>query len=144
MSRGLSNNNPGNIRISSEKYLGEVIPSKDKSFKQFQSMAYGYRAIFVILRNYIEKYKADTIREIIYRWAPPNENSTENYVKTVVLRSGIQADATINKTDGDSISKIVSAISYVENGTPANENDILQGLQLAASRFKDFVFKKKV
>lgn len=44
--RGLRNNNPGNIRLSSTKYQGEVQPSQDTAFKQFESMAYGYRAIF--------------------------------------------------------------------------------------------------
>ena len=42
--RGLRNNNPGNIRNSSTVWVGEITPSKDKSFKQFKSMAYGYRA----------------------------------------------------------------------------------------------------
>lgn len=46
MSRGLKNHNPGNIRQSATKYIGEVRPSQDKSFKQFSSMAYGYRAMF--------------------------------------------------------------------------------------------------
>ena len=31
--RGLRMNNPGNIRISTTKWKGEVIPSADKSFK---------------------------------------------------------------------------------------------------------------
>lgn len=36
--RGLRNNNPGNIRLSSTKYQGEVQPSQDTAFKQFESM----------------------------------------------------------------------------------------------------------
>jgi Asp-tRNA(Asn)/Glu-tRNA(Gln) amidotransferase A subunit family amidase len=51
MSRGLKNNNPGNIRISATKYLGEVQPSQDRSFKQFKEMRYGYRAMFVIINR---------------------------------------------------------------------------------------------
>ncbi|MBX9055585.1 structural protein P5, partial [Parabacteroides merdae] len=47
--RGLRNNNPGNIRINGDLFQGEVRPSKDKSFKQFTTMAYGYRAMFKIL-----------------------------------------------------------------------------------------------
>ena len=37
--RGLRLNNPGNIRISQTKWQGEVIPSADKSFKQFKTLA---------------------------------------------------------------------------------------------------------
>lgn len=47
--RGLRNNNPGNIRRNSDVFQGEIRPSKDKSFKQFETMPYGYRAIFRIL-----------------------------------------------------------------------------------------------
>lgn len=39
MSRGLRNNNPGNIRNSSTVWIGEVTPSNDKSFKQFKSIS---------------------------------------------------------------------------------------------------------
>ena len=44
--RGLRNNNPGNIRKNSDVFQGEKT-SSDKEFKQFKSMAYGYRAIFI-------------------------------------------------------------------------------------------------
>ena len=39
MSRGLSNCNPGNIRQSKVRYKGEVQPSRDPAFKQFESLA---------------------------------------------------------------------------------------------------------
>lgn len=39
VTRGLRNNNPGNIRINTDVFQGEITPSKDKSFKQFRSMA---------------------------------------------------------------------------------------------------------
>ena len=55
--RGLRNNNPGNIRINGDLFQGEVRPSKDKSFKQFTTLAYGYRAMFKILSNYFKNYK---------------------------------------------------------------------------------------
>ena len=41
MSRGLSNCNPGNIRQSKVRYKGEVQPSRDPAFKQFESLACG-------------------------------------------------------------------------------------------------------
>ena len=52
LSRGYRNYNPGNIRISNTRYKGEVVPSQDTAFKQFQSMEYGYRAMFVLLHYY--------------------------------------------------------------------------------------------
>ena len=47
MSRGLENRNPGNIRHSSSRYRGEVRPSRDPAFKEFEAIEWGYRAIFV-------------------------------------------------------------------------------------------------
>ena len=40
MSRGLENRNPGNIRQSRVRYKGEVRPSRDPEFKQFESPAW--------------------------------------------------------------------------------------------------------
>ena len=65
MSRGLRNNNPGNIEKNRDKFQGEIIPSQDKRFKQFKSMAYGYRAMFVTQQTYLKEYKRDTVKKII-------------------------------------------------------------------------------
>ena len=83
MSRGLSNRNPGNIRQSAVRYKGEVRPSRDPAFKQFESMPWGYRAIFVLLDTYRIRHGLDTIRGMISRWAPPSENRTEAYIRAV-------------------------------------------------------------
>ena len=96
--RGLRNNNPGNIKRNSDVFQGEKT-SSDKEFKQFKSMAYGYRAIFKILSNYYRNYKLDTIRKIIGRWAPENENNTNAYIKAVSDYAGIPADDPININD---------------------------------------------
>ena len=82
MSRGLRNKNPGNIRISKTKYLGEVQPSTDKAFKQFSTMAWGYRAMFVWLHT-SKKNGYRTLRQMFHRSAPPTENHTETYIASV-------------------------------------------------------------
>ena len=128
--RGLRNNNPGNIRINGDLFQGEVRPSKDKSFKQFETMAYGYRAMFVILRNYIRNYKLDTIRKMISRWAPPKENHTEAYVKAVSDYAGIPADDPINVNDREQMIRIVAGMSKVENGVEADMLDVIAGWNL--------------
>lgn len=65
MSRGLRNNNPGNIRLDGVHWKGEKEPSADKEFKQFKTMAWGYRAMFQCLNTYYTKYGLDTIRKMI-------------------------------------------------------------------------------
>lgn len=128
--RGLRNNNPGNIRINSDLFQGEIRPSKDKSFKQFETMVYGYRAIFKILRSYYNNYHFDTIRKMITRWAPPKENHTEKYIKTVSEYAGIPADDPININNREMMIRIVAGMSKVENGVEAVISDVIAGWEL--------------
>lgn len=128
--RGLRHNNPGNIRINSDLFQGEIRPSKDKSFKQFNTRAYGYRAIFKILSNYYRNYKLDTIRKMIGRWAPENENDTDAYIKAVSDYAGIPADDPININDREQMIRIVAGMSKVENGREAEMSDVIAGWNL--------------
>lgn len=127
--RGLRNNNPGNIRRNSDVFQGEKT-SSDREFKQFKSMAYGYRAIFKILSNYYRNYKLDTIRKMIGRWAPENENNTEAYVKAVSDYAGISADDPIYVNDREQMIRIVAGMSKVENGREADMSDVIAGWNL--------------
>ena len=128
--RGLRLCNPGNIRINGDLFQGEVRPSKDKSFKQFTTMAYGYRAMFKILSNYFKNYKLDTIRKMITRWAPQKENHTEAYIKAVSDYAGIPADDPINVNDREQMIRIVAGMSRVENGREAEMSDIIAGWEM--------------
>lgn len=130
MTRGLKNNNPGNIRISAIKYLGEVPKSKDMAFKQFESMAYGYRAMFVLLYTYQVKNGLKTIRQMIDRYAPPVENNTAGYIGSVAKWSGVGADSPITATNRDVMIPIVAAMSRVENGVSAVMADVERGWEL--------------
>lgn len=130
MSRGLRNCNPGNIRQSRSNFKGEVRPSRDSAFKQFKSMAYGYRAMFVLLNSYHKRYGLTTIREMISRWAPPSENFTEGYIRLVSERSGISADAQVDSRSECDMVPIVAAMSEIENGVKAAMNDVYEGWKL--------------
>lgn len=90
-------------------------------------MAYGYRAIFKILSNYYRSYKLDTIRKMIGRWAPENENDTDAYVKAVSDYAGISADDPININDREQMIRIVAGMSKVENGREADMSDVIAG-----------------
>lgn len=127
MTRGYRNNNPGNIRKNSDVFQGEVNPSQDKEFKQFKTMAYGYRAVFKILMTYHKKYHLNTIRMMIGRWAPPEENHTENYIKTVCDVAGMNPDGPVDTGNRELMIRIVAGISRVENGRNADMVDIIDG-----------------
>lgn len=133
MSRGLRNCNPGNIRRSRVRYKGEVLASHDKEFKQFCSMAYGYRAMFVLLDSYRSKYGLCTIRQMLNRYAPPSENFTEGYIRFVASRTGIAPDEIVNTRAARDMVPIVAAMSEIENGKAAIISDVEAGWGLFES-----------
>ena len=130
MSRGLRNNNPGNIRRSRVRYKGEVRPSRDPDFKEFSTMAYGYRAVFVLLDTYRIRYGLTTIRQMLNRYAPPTENFTEGYVRFVADYSGVMPDEVIDTRSEKDMIPIVAAMSKIENGVAANIADVERGWEL--------------
>ena len=93
MTRGIRNNNPLNIRHSADRWEGRRKEQTDKSFVQFESMAYGYRAAWKTLQSYYNRFckqnKPFTVRNIIERWAPPKENDTEAYIRNVLKMTSI-------------------------------------------------------
>lgn len=127
--RGLRNNNPGNIEINSDKFQGEVIPSKDSRFKQFTTMAYAYRAMFAILSTYLKRSN-NTIEKIIKVWAPPVENNTEGYIASVEKWSGVPRNKVLTPNSGKDCIQIVAAMSRVENGVVADMADVITGYKL--------------
>lgn len=135
--RGLRNNNPLNIRRTNTKWQGLCDVQTDKSFFQFQTMGYGYRAAFKNIRTYIlNGYDTDCdgnpneLEDVISRWAPPFENHTENYIKTVVELSGLSRNEIIDYRNKEQMTKLVAAMSFVENGIMANLDDVEAGWNL--------------
>lgn len=135
MSRGIRNNNPGNLRLGKVRYKGERTRSSDRAFRQFESMVWGYRAMFVLLHTYALKHNCHTIRTIINRYAPPSENHTENYIRRVSHATHLSPDEIISTTDKGVMTAIVAAMSEVENGMKANMEDILCGWELFIADF---------
>ena len=96
ISRGIRNNNPLNIRRSKDQWQGLRAVQTDPSFCQFETLEYGWRAAFKLLtRTYYHTYRLFTIRAIINKWAPPNENKTSAYIANVSRLTGIAPDEPI-------------------------------------------------
>lgn len=118
--RGIRNNNPLNIRKGSN-WKGERPVQTDKAFEEFQTMQYGIRAGFVILRKYITGYngitqKFNTIEKIVRRWAPPTENATQKYIDFVAKDMGISPHQTIAFPNKSLMVDLVYAMIFVECG----------------------------
>ena len=128
--RGLRNNNPGNIRITKDKWKGLREEQTDKEFFQFVSMAYGYRALLRTLQNYRKRHGCETISDFIRRWAPPSENNTMTYIRFVCEKMGVPSVFVPNVHDKASMCMMAYAISYFENGVPPVMEEIAEGWDL--------------
>ena len=118
--RGIRNNNPLNIRRSKDQWKGLSKTQNDRSFCQFETLEYGWRAAFYLLtRTYYHKYRLYTIRMIIQKWAPPHENNTEAYISNVSRLAGIPPDEPIG-IPMESPARwmmVAAAMAIQENGT---------------------------
>ena len=136
MSRGLRNNNPGNIRLGNFRYTGERAESSDSAFRQFESMEWGYRAMFMLLHTYAVKHNCRTLSQMINRYAPPSENHTENYLRRVAYDTHLSPDEQIDTLNAAVMTAVVAAMSEVENGTKADMATIWHGWRLFIADFE--------
>ena len=127
--RGLRNNNPLNIVKSLyNTWQGEIKPSRDKNFCQFETMAYGCRAALKLLRTYYEKYKCTTISKIVRRWAPETENNVLAYIRNVSRMTGIGDTTPLPPMKEETKivwCDIVLAMATVECGLTAKQKELM-------------------
>ena len=128
--RGLRNNNPGNIRRSSDRWLRLAPVQTDPDFFQFTSIEWGYRALIKTLQNYRRKHGLQTIKEMITRWAPANENNTASYVRSVCQEMQVPDCYVPDIEDKGTMCALAAAISKHENGVPAVMEDVERGWEL--------------
>lgn len=127
--RGIRNNNPGNIRHG-DNWRGMRERQTDKSFVQFVEAKYGIRAMTRILDNYAKR-GLNTVEEIISSWAPPVENNTQSYIKSVLITANWAPGHLVKKGDGDYL-PLIKAIIKHENGTnPYSDTVINEGIAIA-------------
>ncbi|WJJ60252.1 peptidoglycan lytic exotransglycosylase [Salmonella phage ST-29] len=126
--RGIRNNNPGNIRVSKDQWEG--MTGDDGAFVTFDSPESGVRALGKNLLSY-GRQGYDSIEKIINRWAPPNENDTQAYIDSVVTATGIPATQSLDLSDPDTLSSLAQAISFHETGSRYNPEVYQQGIARA-------------
>lgn len=126
---GFVNRNPLNIRTSGAQWQG--LTGANKGFATFQSPEYGYRAAFKNMK-FLSDRGAKTVRQMIYKWAPPQDNNhTENYIARVAA-AGIDPNAPIPFEDPQKMALLARAMTGVElGGNPYKEGVALTGYQMA-------------
>lgn len=128
--RGIRNRNPGNIRLG-DNWVGLAEMQPDKEFCTFSHVKYGIRALYKILKKYQLVYNLKSVKEIINRYAPPNENNTGSYINSVAKRIGVKPTETIDVNDKLVALELIKAIIKHENGTnPYTDEQIMEGINL--------------
>lgn len=115
MTRGLRNNNPGNIKISGNAWQGKIPPAQntDGTFEQFTDMAHGLRALDHLLDTYSAS-GYNTVDEIIRRFSATDQ---EDYVRNVADALDVHPDDIITVADPNTKFALVRAIIKQEQGT---------------------------
>lgn len=129
--RGERINNPGHIeRVAGVRWQGQSDDqSADARFVVFDAPKWGIRAICRTLITYQDKRGISTVRGMISRWAPPQENDTPAYIDHVCQRLGVGPDDAIDVYDWPVMRALVDGIIRHEIGRqPYDDATLASGL----------------
>lgn len=122
------NNNPTNIRESSDNWEGLANPRAKQGFFNFTSPVYAFRATAKIILGAYAKRGAVTLGQVISVWAPPSDgNKTDDYIQFVSKKSGVSITEKITKSN---IAKIIYAMAIIESGKAWSMADVEKGVSL--------------
>lgn len=109
----IGKNNCLNIRSTNKTYWkGQT--GATRGFCDFESYEFCLRAgAYLIMKSY-RRAKCYTVQAIIRRWAPPNENNTEAYIKFVCAVNGWHRLHRIDTLDD--VARLLSAMQIMEVG----------------------------
>lgn len=109
--RNWRNNNPGNIMYGAfSKSAGAI--GTDGRYAIFPTLEKGSEAKKKLVFG--PKYISLSIRDAISKYAPPSENNTEAYIKSVVKATGATDQTPLQKLDDQQKDKLLQAISRME------------------------------
>ena len=126
--RGVRNNNPGNIDyVQANKWRGQLPPNPmlEKRFARFDTPENGIRALGKLLLTYQDRHGLKTVKAIISRWAPTNENDTDAYVRAVEVNTGTKPGAEVDLHATSVMQGFVKAIIHHENAGFAYPDAVL-------------------
>lgn len=110
-SRAWRNCNPGNIRKGDFSINCGAI-GDDGSFAIFPSEDIGMKAIITLFRS--QAYINLSLKDAIFRYAPPNENNSAAYLNFINTNTGIAVTTPLNTLKAQDFQKIAKFIQIVE------------------------------
>lgn len=113
--RGIRNNNPGNLVITTIAWKGKVpvAQNTDKYFEQFTSALWGIRAMYIDVKGDIERDGLNTLRKLINEYAPKFQNDTQAYIDFISKKLNLGADSPILPMH---YFELLKSIIQMENG----------------------------
>ena len=129
-------NNPFNIRQANQGFVGE---SGDESgFVSFDDPMYGVRAADRVLSTYGRDYGINSIRGLLNRYAPPeDDNDTESYISYVSNKLGVDPDAEIDLSNPEVRSQVLSPIAMFESRSEYSPGQITEMIASANEKQGD-------
>jgi uncharacterized protein (TIGR02594 family) len=106
------NHNPGNIRAGDFANAHGALGTGPGGFAVFPDRATGERAIGALLQG--PSYRNLSINDAIHRYAPPVENDTNAYQRTIERLTGLDSGRSIASLSAAELSRVVGAIQVVE------------------------------
>lgn len=135
---GLRNNNPGNIRPG-DNWQGMI--GTNGGFVVFKDIAYGIRAMATDLGNDMRLKGLNTIRKLVTEYAPPSENDTAAYIRSMERYTGFTADQALPATQA-TLLRLIRGHMNVELGDQYSslitDADILAGLTIVNKSLLDY------
>ena len=122
-------NNPGNTgkhaKNDRKDWTGEI-DSPHARWAKFDKPQNGLRAAAVAMRKIADGAlkpagKPFTIRNYAYKYAPPEENDTEAYIRNISRYSGLDPDAELDRFDEEAMARLLKAKVRFESGVPHSE-----------------------
>lgn len=111
--RGVNNNNPGNIRQTTIPWQGKT-PGNDKSFETFDTAHNGIRAL---AKNTLTHFNrgADTVKKLVDKHAPPSENPTNAFIDRVANDMNVKPDQKLDMHNKGMLKSYVESVIKQEN-----------------------------
>lgn len=119
--RAWRNNNPGNIRMSEfSRKMGAI--GAAGGFAVFPDEQTGIAAVKQLLttKNYANK----TIAGAISRYAPPSENNTAAYQRSIEKLTGLNINRKMSELSDQELDKVANAIRHIEGWKPGTVEKI--------------------
>ena len=116
LSRGMRNMNPGNLDFRHQEGA-ELEQHATPRFAKFKTMEDGVSAFARQMQLYASRGQ-DTVRSIISKYAPPNENNTVAYMNGLAKSLGVGVDqhmAQGGSFDDEKLRGLMAGVSKIEN-----------------------------